>query len=126
GPHCQLGGGIMRINRLRLLNFRQHTRTEISFDTGITGIIAPNGSGKTTILEAIAWALYGNQAVRGTRESIRHMGAGPRAQVEVELDFDLGGHSYRVTRGLTTANVYLDGADAPIANSITGANDLLQ
>lgn len=116
----------MKINRLKLVNFRQHAKTDLVFDSGITGIIGPNGSGKTTVLEAIAWALYGNQAVRGTRDSIRHIGAGARAPVEVELDFELAGHQYRVTRGLTTANVYLDGAESAIANSITGVNELLQ
>jgi len=107
-------------------NFRQHTRTELAFGPGLTGIIGPNGAGKTTILEAIAWALYGNQAVRGNRESIRSITAGARASVEVELDFELGAHRYRVVRGLNTAEVYLDGADAPIANSITAVTDLLQ
>src|SRR2546422_5376857 len=36
----------------------------------------------TTILEAIAWALYGVQAVRGDRDSIRRLGAKGRAGVE--------------------------------------------
>ncbi len=116
----------MRINRLRLTNFRQHAKTELTFGTGLTGIIGPNGAGKTTILEAIAWALYGNPAIRGNRDSIRFMGAGARAPVEVELDFDLGSHRYRVVRGLTSAEVYLDGADTPIANSITAVTELLQ
>jgi len=116
----------VRLTSLRLTNFRQHARTDISFKTGLTGIIGPNGAGKTTILEAIAWALYGNQAVRGNRESIRFIGAPPRASVEVELDFVLGAHSYRVVRGLNSAEVYLDGADAPIADSISSATDLLQ
>jgi exonuclease SbcC len=44
----------------------------------------------------------------------------------VELDFELGGHRYRVERGLTTAELYLDGSDAPIANSLTGVTDLLR
>ena len=116
----------MRINRLRLTNFRQHAKTELTFGSGLTGIIGPNGAGKTTILEAIAWALYGNPAIRGNRDSIRFMGAGARAPVEVELEFDLGSHRYRVVRGLTSAEVYLDGADAPIANSITAVTELLQ
>ena len=116
----------MKINRLRLLNFRQHARTELTFESGVTAIIGANGSGKTTILEAIAWALYGQPAIRGNRDGIRFIGAGSRAPVEVELDFELGGHRYRVTRGLTTAAVYLDGADTAVANSITGANELLQ
>ncbi|HEY3746497.1 MAG TPA: SMC family ATPase, partial [Gemmatimonadaceae bacterium] len=116
----------MRLNSLSLTNFRQHARTEIKFETGLTGIIGPNGAGKTTILEAIAWALYGNAAIRGNRDSIRFMGAGARAPVEVQLDFELGNHRYRVVRSLTSADVYLDGADTPIANTISAVTDLLQ
>ena len=116
----------MRLNSLRLCNFRQHIDTRIEFETGITGIIGPNGSGKTTILEAIAWALYGMPAARGNRESIRSFRATPRASVKVELDFELGGHRYFVSRGLTSAELYLDGATAPIATSITGVTDMLR
>ena len=116
----------MRINSLRLVNFRQHADSYVEFDGGLTGIIGPNGSGKTTLLEAIAWALYGNAAARGTRDSIRFNRAGPRSSVRVELDFSLGGHRYRVLRGLTSAELYLDGGQQPIANSITGVTDLLQ
>jgi len=116
----------MRLNRLHLCNFRQHIDTRIDFDAGITGIIGPNGSGKSTILEAIAWALYGNPAARGTRDSIRSYRAAPRASVKVELDFELAGHRYLVTRGLTTAELYLDGAPAPIATSISGVTEVLR
>jgi DNA repair protein SbcC/Rad50 len=116
----------VRLNALHLSNFRQHVDTHIEFDTGLTGIIGPNGAGKSTILEAIAWALYGMPAARGTRESIRSNRAGARAQVRVELDFELGGHTYRVVRGLTNAELYLDGASAPIANSLSGVSELLR
>ncbi|HEX7939413.1 MAG TPA: SMC family ATPase, partial [Gemmatimonadaceae bacterium] len=110
----------MRLNQLRLRNFRQHADTTVEFDAGLTGIIGPNGSGKTTILEGIAWALYGMPAARGTREGIRSLRAPARAGVKVELDFDLAGHRYRVVRSLSSAELYLDGAPAPIANSISG------
>jgi exonuclease SbcC len=116
----------VRLHRLQLQNFRQHADTLVTFDTGLTGIIGANGSGKTTILEAIAWALYGNSATRGTRDSIRFTRAAPRSPVRVELDFDLAGHRYRIQRGLTNAELFLDGASAPIANTITGVNELLQ
>lgn len=116
----------MRLNSLHLVNFRQHADTKIEFDLGLTGIIGPNGSGKSTILEGVAWALYGQSAARGTRESIRFARAGARAQVRVELDFELGRHRYRVVRGLTSAELYLDGSPDPIANSLTGVTDLLQ
>jgi exonuclease SbcC len=116
----------VRLHRLQLQNFRQHADSLITFDTGLTGIIGTNGSGKTTVLEAIAWALYGNSATRGTRDSIRFSRAAPRSPVRVELDFELAGHRYRVVRGLTNAEIFLDGAAQPIANSITGVNELLQ
>ena len=116
----------MRLNRLRLANFRQHAETEIEFDAGLTGIIGPNGAGKSTILEAIAWALYGGDTARGGKDSIRFWRASPRAQVRVELEFDLAGHHYRVVRGLTMAELYLDGAEQPIANSATAVGELLQ
>ena len=116
----------MKLHRLQLQNFRQHADSVIAFDTGLTGIIGTNGSGKTTVLEAIAWALYGNSATRGTRDSIRFSRAAPRSPVRVELDFELAGYRYRIVRRLTDAELYLDGAGQPIANSITGVNELLQ
>ena len=120
-----VGADGVRLNSLHLQNFRQHADSRITFDTGLTGIIGPNGSGKTTILEAIAWALYGNSAARGTRESLRFNRAAARATVKVELDFELAGHRYRVVRGLTNAELYLDNARVPIANSITAVTELL-
>src|SRR6266850_2509456 len=114
----------MQLLRLRLVNFRQHADTELEFGPGITGIIGPNGSGKTTILEAIAWALYGVQAVRGDKDSIRRLGAKGRAGVEVDLEFRLGAHEYRVTRGLSTAALHQDGQ--VIANSLKAVTDKLE
>jgi exonuclease SbcC len=116
----------MRLNSLHLLNFRQHVDTRIDFDAGITGIIGPNGSGKSTVLEAIAWALYGMPAARGTRDTIRSYRAAPRAQVKVELDFELAGHRYLVSRGLNNAELYLDGGGSPIASSTSAVTELLR
>ncbi|HEV8177285.1 MAG TPA: SMC family ATPase, partial [Gemmatimonadales bacterium] len=108
----------MRINRLHLVNFRQHENTEIEFGPGLTGIVGPNGSGKTTLLEAIAWAMYGMPAARGSRETLRRRGAPPKAKVEVEVDFTLGPHEYRIVRSLNQAALYRDNDPAAIENSI--------
>jgi exonuclease SbcC len=116
----------MKLNSLRLQNFRQHADTQLTFAPGLTGIIGPNGAGKSTILEAIAWAIYGKPAARGTRDSIRFNRAGPRDPVRVELDFELRNHRYRVSRGLTSAELFLDGDPTPIATSLTGVTELLQ
>jgi exonuclease SbcC len=116
----------MRLHSVRLTNFRLHADTRIDFESGLTGIIGPNGSGKTTILEAIAWALYGMPAARGRRQDIRSLSAPGRAGVKVELDFELSGHRHRVVRTLSSAELYLDGAPSPIANSTSGVTDLLR
>ncbi len=114
----------MKLQRLRLVNFRQHADTEIEFGDGITGIIGPNGSGKTSLLEAIAWAIYGNPAARGDKDSIRNLRAKARAAVRVELEFALGSHSFRVERGLNNAELYQDGV--VVANSLKEVTGRLQ
>src|SRR3989475_375969 len=114
----------MQLLRLRLLNFRQHADTELEFGTGITGIIGPNGSGKASVLEGIAWALDGVQAGAGDKAAIRRLGAKGRAGVEVDLEFRLGAHEYRVKRGLSTAVLHQDGQ--VIANSLKAVTDKLE
>jgi exonuclease SbcC len=94
------------------------------FQSGITGIIGPNGSGKTTILEAIAFALYAWG--RSTREQMLTTAATGRQLMKVELEFELGKHRYRVVRGRTNAELYLDDEESPIANTPSGVTERLQ
>ncbi|MDO8684628.1 MAG: ATP-binding protein, partial [Armatimonadota bacterium] len=98
----------MQLIELELDNFRQHRHTEIQFEDGVTGVIGGNGAGKTTILEAIAWALYGAAAVRGTNDTIRSRNSDGGAKPQVRLVFSLGSHTYTVTRRLDTASLLID------------------
>jgi len=115
----------VQIRRLRLLNFRQHAETVLEFERGLTGIVGPNGVGKTTLLEAIAWVIYGTDAARGTKETIRRRGAPARSRVEVELEFELGRHRYRVVRSLQQAQLFQDLEPSPIANSVGAVTERL-
>jgi len=90
----------MKLIDLELKNFRQHLDAQVSFVDGVTGIIGSNGSGKSTILEAIAWALYGAPAVRGTNDTVRSKASEGGAKVSVALTFELGGSVYRAARTL--------------------------
>ena len=51
------------LRSLNLLGFKTFARaTEIRFEGGVTGIVGPNGSGKTNIVDAVKWVLGSGQA----------------------------------------------------------------
>lgn len=48
----------MKINRLRLLGFKSFVEpTELVVGSGLTGVVGPNGCGKSNLLEALRWAM---------------------------------------------------------------------
>ncbi|MEJ7760972.1 MAG: SMC family ATPase [Gemmatimonadaceae bacterium] len=114
----------MKLHSLKLRNFRQHVSSEIVFESGITGIIGPNGAGKTTILEAIAFALYAWS--RSNRDQMLSQQASAGSSMGIELEFELGRHRYRIVRGRSSAELYLDGDPEPMAVTPTAVAEKLQ
>jgi chromosome segregation protein len=59
----------VKITRLRLSGFKSFVEpTELLVEPGLTGIVGPNGCGKSNLLEALRWAMGENSAksMRGT------------------------------------------------------------
>lgn len=48
----------MKFDRLRLLGFKSFVEpTELKIDPGLTGVVGPNGCGKSNLLEALRWVM---------------------------------------------------------------------
>jgi DNA repair exonuclease SbcCD ATPase subunit len=87
----------MLLHRLVMRNFKRYREEEIRFADGITGIVGNNGAGKSTIVEAVVFALYGLQGGSGGAYIVSSF-AGKKERCEVRLDFSVGGVEYAVTR----------------------------
>ena len=107
----------MKLISLELENFRQHKESRIEFSDGITIITGSNGAGKSTILEAISWAIYGTEAARGNKDTIKWNKAPARSKVRVELIFAIDNETFKVIRELNKAEIYINTNEAPLAIS---------
>ncbi|MCS6797043.1 MAG: chromosome segregation protein SMC [Myxococcota bacterium] len=121
----------MKIRRLEMQGFKSFVdRAVLHFDRDVTGIVGPNGCGKSNIVDAIRWVL-GEQSPRSLRgkemQDVIFSGSearGPAAFAEVSLTFDntdgLGPPEYRdyaevtVTRRLErdgTSGYFINGTE---------------
>ncbi|MCC5971908.1 MAG: AAA family ATPase [Pararhodobacter sp.] len=85
----------MRFSRLRLNGFKSFVDpTELVIRDGLTGVVGPNGCGKSNLLEALRWVMGENRptAMRGSgMEDVVFAGTsarGARAFAEVALQLD--------------------------------------
>ncbi|MFJ9323840.1 AAA family ATPase [Streptomyces globisporus] len=95
----------MRLHRLRITAFGPFGATqEVDFDAlssaGLFLLHGPTGAGKTSVLDAVCFALYG--AVPGARQSpgasLRSDHAPVDLPTEVQLELTVGGRRLEVTR----------------------------
>lgn len=112
---------IMTLESLRLQNFKRYASYEITFESGLCGILGRNGRGKSTIFDGVFFALYGEY--KGSKELIPT--AGSTGGVKVELNFEIEGKSYTAIREFRgkalTAYATLKEGDESIA---TGAKEV--
>ncbi|WP_255150560.1 DNA double-strand break repair ATPase Rad50 [Halorarius halobius] len=114
----------MRFRRVRLQNFKCYDDADLRLDSGVTVIHGLNGSGKSSLLEACFFALYGARALDTTLDEVITIGA---EEASVDLWFTHGGHDYHVERELKvrgdsaqTTTCLLEGPDDPVE----GARDV--
>ena len=77
--------------------FREHTVIDFT-DADYFAITGPTGAGKSTILDALTFALYGSAPRWGATNAIRYALAPSSNRGTVALTFDVGAHRYQVAR----------------------------
>src|SRR5918998_2333898 len=85
----------MHVTRVELENIKSHAHSVYTFARGTTAITGENGAGKTTILEAIAWALF--DTLEYSKEDFLRRGA-KKGSVRVTFVSDLDERPYTVYR----------------------------
>ena len=85
----------MHFQRLRLSGFKSFVEpTDLTIDPGLTGVVGPNGCGKSNLLEALRWVMGANsaKAMRGAgMDDVIFAGASDRParnHAEVSLTID--------------------------------------
>ena len=95
----------MELTRLALADFRSYAAAELLPDPGLTVVAAPNGTGKTNLLEAIHVAVTGrSHRTTVDAELVRHASDFGRVRLELAGGTDAGG---------STIELVVPGFDAP-------------
>jgi len=120
----------VRIDRVILNNFISHQSTDTPFYDGITMIIGHNGAGKSSIIDAIVFALFGpkGEYVRGKRaEDLIKKG---KMFASVELRFSMGENRYTVFRRVSMKKsdtaAYLEMNGNRIIETISGVDQEIE
>src|ERR671918_1944418 len=84
------------IKAIELVNFISHSRTLLAFNRGVTIFVGHNGSGKSSIIDAITFALYG-QHTRKTNKNLVRRGS---ESSSLNVRFTVGSNEYNAHRQL--------------------------
>ena len=99
------------IRRLSLTNWRAYDRLDLTFEEGVTFLVAANGVGKSSIVMGAAWGLLGEASNVDAASCVR--GDADHASVQLEVELPDGKRleiERSVTaRGRTQSEILLDG-----------------
>ncbi|MBN1113959.1 MAG: chromosome segregation protein SMC [Oligoflexia bacterium] len=119
----------MRIKRLELMGFKSFmSKTVINFDEKVTGIVGPNGCGKSNIIDALLWVM-GEQSPKslrgGSMEDVIFAGSDKRkpsslAEVSITLENDgvFPVNYLNFTEIKVTRRLYRDGESEYLINKV--------
>ena len=101
----------MKFNRLRLLGFKSFVDpAEFVIERGLTGVVGPNGCGKSNLVEALRWVM-GESSYKNMRASGMD-------------DVIFSGSSTRPARNTAEVTLFLDNGDRTAPSSFNDADEL--
>lgn len=86
------------ITSIELGDFLAHSNTKLEFENGVTVFVGHNGAGKSSIIDAITFALFG-QHTRKSNKGLIKRGAN---QGFTKVNFSVNGRNYEAVRKLDT------------------------
>lgn len=114
------------ISRVYITNFRRIEKADIEIRDGLTCLTGQNGTGKSSIIEAIEFCLYGKTKSGTNKDTIRRHGAGDDEPTYTSVDFEIGDRHYRCRRYLTkrgSTEATLHAYDADAYERLRAVND---
>jgi exonuclease SbcC len=114
----------MHVTRVELENIKSYEHRVFDFEPGLTAITGENGAGKTTILEAISWALF--DTLEYSKDDFLRRGA-KKGSVRVTFLSDVDERPYTVYRDTGTGYyVYDQREKIRLAEKKTDVNAILR
>lgn len=107
----------MTIHAIKLNSFKKHQHFTTTFGKGLSAVTGPNYAGKSTLLKAIMFALFGPTGTGHKADRIPTRGATEPTCVDLDIEIPIHGR-VRISRTLKGAKVFgLDGT--MLANGTT-------
>ena len=101
----------MEFNKLRLLGFKSFVEpTEFAIEKGLTGVVGPNGCGKSNLVEALRWVM-GENSYKNMRASSMD-------------DVIFSGSGNRPSRNMAEVALFLDNQDRQAPAAFNDADEL--
>src|SRR3972149_940153 len=102
------------IKKIKLQNWKSHTETELQFSKGINVLVGPMGAGKSSVLQAICFALFGSVPEVKKREvkttELIRRNSGESAVIELLLNS--GDKEFQISRQISNK-----GAEATVRDA---------
>jgi len=90
------------LTTLKLVHWKSHEKTEVTFSRGTNVIIGPMGAGKTSLMEALCFALFGTfpamKAKRVKLEEVIMQLPEKHSDAKVEATLEMDGKKYVIER----------------------------